>query len=99
MKLARLGDPGHEKPVLITDSGTFDLSGIVPDLSPATFATGAIERIRAAERGDLPEVADAARSASAHRSPDPVRSTASARTTPRTPRSRAIRRRSSRSCS
>jgi 2,4-diketo-3-deoxy-L-fuconate hydrolase len=61
MKLARLGEPGFEKPVLITDEATFDLSGIVPDLGPAAFATGGLERIRAAvERGGLPEVEDAA---------------------------------------
>ncbi|MDQ2661350.1 MAG: fumarylacetoacetate hydrolase family protein [Actinomycetota bacterium] len=61
MKLARLGDPGLEKPVLITDAGTYDLSGIVPDLGPAAFATGGLARIRAAaEQGGLPEVADAA---------------------------------------
>ncbi len=60
MKLARLGDPGLEKPVLIADSGTFDLSGIVADLGPEAFATGGLARIRAAvEAGGLPELADA----------------------------------------
>jgi hypothetical protein len=61
MKLARLGEPGFEKPVLVTDDTTFDLSGIVADLGPSALATGALERIRAAaERGGLPEVEDAA---------------------------------------
>ena len=68
MKLARLGDLGHERPVLIADDGTYDLSGIVPDLGPAQFADDALQRIRsAAEQGLLPRIegADALRVGSA----------------------------------
>jgi 2-keto-4-pentenoate hydratase/2-oxohepta-3-ene-1,7-dioic acid hydratase in catechol pathway len=64
MKLARLGDRGHEKPVLVTDDAVYDLSGIIPDLDPQSLADGAIDRIRAAaDAGTLPELpgADLAR--------------------------------------
>ena len=59
MKLARLGDPGSEKPVLITESAVFDLSNVIPDLDPDSIAHGAIEKIRAAaDSGSLPEIVD-----------------------------------------
>ena len=61
MKLARLGDRGHEKPVLITDDAVYDLSDIIPDLDPQSLADGAIDRIRsAADAGTLPELPGAA---------------------------------------
>lgn len=61
MKLARLGDFGREKPALITDSAVYDLSGIIPDIDPASIANGAIARIRAAmEVGALPRLSGAA---------------------------------------
>ncbi|WP_375386281.1 fumarylacetoacetate hydrolase family protein [uncultured Microbacterium sp.] len=60
MRLARLGDRGREKPVLITDEAVYDLSGIVSDLDPTSIADGAIDRIRAAaEAGGLPKLRDA----------------------------------------
>jgi 2,4-diketo-3-deoxy-L-fuconate hydrolase len=61
MKLARLGEPGLERPVLVTDDAVYDLTGIVPDLDPQSIADGAIDRIRAAaEAGGLPALPDAA---------------------------------------
>lgn len=61
MKLARIGNVGYEKPALITDAAVYDLSGVIPDLDPASIAGGAIGRIRAAaEAGALPELPDAA---------------------------------------
>jgi len=57
MKLARLGDPGQELPVLITDEATFDLSSVAADLDGAFFASGGIDRARAAlAAGSLPTV-------------------------------------------
>jgi 2,4-diketo-3-deoxy-L-fuconate hydrolase len=52
MKLARLGPEGQETPVVVTDHGTYDLSGIVYDLTGDFFASGGLDRIRDALRGD-----------------------------------------------
>ena len=60
MKLARLGPVGQERPVLVTDDAHYDLSGLTPDLDGDFFASGGIERVRAAfESGELPRLADA----------------------------------------
>lgn len=57
MKLARLGDRGHERPVLIVNDAVYDLSQVIPDLDPQSLANGAIDRIRAAAAaGTLPEL-------------------------------------------
>jgi 2,4-diketo-3-deoxy-L-fuconate hydrolase len=55
MKLARLGDRGHEVPVLVTDDAVYDLSGVIPDIDPGTIAAGAIAAARSAlAAGTLP---------------------------------------------
>ncbi|WP_066039771.1 fumarylacetoacetate hydrolase family protein [Herbiconiux solani] len=60
MKLARLGPVGQERPVLVTDDAHYDLSGLTPDLDGDFFASGGVERVRAAlESGVLPRLADA----------------------------------------
>ena len=60
MKLARLGDPGRERPVLVTDEAVFDLSDVIQDLDPDSIADGAIEKIRvAAASGTLREITGA----------------------------------------
>ena len=51
MKLARLGEPGHEIPVLVVDDTHYDLSAMVDDITPASLEGGALERIRAAAAG------------------------------------------------
>ncbi|MCU1411667.1 MAG: hypothetical protein JWR04_2374 [Rhodoglobus sp.] len=57
MKLARLGEPGREIPVLVVDDTYYDLSGAVEDITPASLEGGALERIRAAAAaGGLPVV-------------------------------------------
>ncbi len=57
MKLARLGDQGQELPVLITEEATFDLSSVAADLDGAFFASGGVDRARAAlDAGSLPTV-------------------------------------------
>lgn len=48
MKLARLGEPGNEIPVLVTEDNYYDLRGVAPDLDPESIARGAIDGIRAA---------------------------------------------------
>jgi 2,4-didehydro-3-deoxy-L-rhamnonate hydrolase len=59
MKLARLGPVGQERPVLVTDEGYLDLSGVVADVD-ASFWDGGVERVAAAlAAGTLPAVADA----------------------------------------
>ncbi|NEM91026.1 fumarylacetoacetate hydrolase family protein [Galbitalea soli] len=64
MKLARLGDVGHETPVLLDGDRYLDLSGVIRDIDGDTLAAGGLERVRAAaEAGTLPELpgADALR--------------------------------------
>ncbi|GAA1250650.1 fumarylacetoacetate hydrolase family protein [Pseudonocardia aurantiaca] len=61
MKLARLGPRGAEIPALVSDSTTYDLRGVTPDIDPAFLARGGLAEVRsAAEAGSLPELSDAA---------------------------------------
>ena len=61
MKLARLGPPGAERPVVVDGSAVRDLSGLTPDVDGAFLAGGGIDRVRQAlADGRLPEVLDAA---------------------------------------
>ncbi len=61
MRLARLGERGHEKPVLVTDEAVYDLSGVIHDIDPDSLADGALDRVRAAAAaGTLPVLPDAA---------------------------------------
>ena len=54
MKLARMGAAGAEIPVFVTDDATYDLRSVTADLDPAFFASGGLERTRAAlEAGTL----------------------------------------------
>lgn len=60
MKLARLGDPGRERPVVVTDDGYLDLSGVADDVDGAFLARGGLDEVRAAvSAGSLPVLADA----------------------------------------
>jgi 2,4-didehydro-3-deoxy-L-rhamnonate hydrolase len=60
VKLARLGSPGAEVPVILTTSGALDLRSVTPDLDPAFFAADGVARARAAlEAGSLPVLAEA----------------------------------------
>jgi 2,4-diketo-3-deoxy-L-fuconate hydrolase len=52
MKLARLGPEGQETPVVVTDHGTYDLSGVVYDLTGDFFASGGLDRVRDAVAAD-----------------------------------------------
>ena len=52
MKLARLGPEGQETPVVVTDHGTYDLSGVVYDLTGEFFASGGLDRVRDALAAD-----------------------------------------------
>ena len=57
MKLARLGPVGQEQPVVVTEDGTYDLSGLVHDLTGEFLAGDGLERVRAALASDaLPPV-------------------------------------------
>jgi 2,4-diketo-3-deoxy-L-fuconate hydrolase len=52
MKLARLGPVGQETPVVVTEHGTYDLSGVVYDLTGDFFASGGLDRVRDAVAAD-----------------------------------------------
>lgn len=61
MKLARLGPPGAERPVLVTGSDVLDLSGVTDDVDGAFFARGGLDEVRAAlGSGALPALPGAA---------------------------------------
>jgi 2,4-didehydro-3-deoxy-L-rhamnonate hydrolase len=53
MRFMRLGPAGAERPVLLDGDRHFDLSGLTADLDESFFASGGIDRVRAA-RADLP---------------------------------------------
>ena len=57
MKLLRYGPKGREKPGLLDKNGVIrDLSGIIPDITPATLAAGAIAKAKRAKPDTLPPV-------------------------------------------
>ena len=61
MKLARLGPPGAERPVVLDGGTVRDLSGVTPDLDGAFLAGGGLDRVRQALADDaLPELPGAA---------------------------------------
>ncbi|HEV7186875.1 MAG TPA: fumarylacetoacetate hydrolase family protein [Blastococcus sp.] len=60
MRLARLGEPGAERPVLLHGARTLDLSGVTADIDGEFLAGDGIERARRAlSEGRLPDLADA----------------------------------------
>jgi 2,4-didehydro-3-deoxy-L-rhamnonate hydrolase len=60
VRFARYGLAGAETPVVITDSGTFDISPIVADLDGEAFASGRLSEVAAAlEAGTLTELPNA----------------------------------------
>ena len=59
MKLARLGEEGHEIPVLISADKFYDLRGVTSDIDGESLASGLLDRI-AASADALPELDDAA---------------------------------------
>ncbi|MDT4983257.1 MAG: hypothetical protein QOF95_747 [Pseudonocardiales bacterium] len=58
MKLMRIGEPGAERPVLLTaDDLHLDLSALTDDIDAAFLAGGGLDRVRqAAAQGELPRV-------------------------------------------
>ncbi|MDT4907691.1 MAG: hypothetical protein QOI69_932 [Pseudonocardiales bacterium] len=58
MKLMRIGEPGAERPVLLTaDDLHLDLSALTEDIDAAFLAGGGLDRVRqAAAQGELPRV-------------------------------------------
>ncbi len=60
MKLARLGDIGSEKPVVVTEDATYDLSGITADIDGVFLESGGLDTARRALlTGQLPVLPDA----------------------------------------
>jgi len=57
VKFARLGPVGAERPVLVTDSHSYDMSGLTDDITGSFLATGGPQRAAAAlAAGELPEI-------------------------------------------
>lgn len=58
MRLLRIGEPGAERPVLLTADGRYlDLSALTDDIDAAFLAADGLERVgQAAAHGDLPAV-------------------------------------------
>jgi 2,4-diketo-3-deoxy-L-fuconate hydrolase len=58
MKLMRYGAKGREKPAIIDGAGKArDLSGIVPDITPAVLSVDGLKKLAQADIGSLPLVA------------------------------------------
>ncbi len=59
MKLARVGQPGHEKPAIVHTDGTLrDLSGVIGDIAGRTLTPEGLLSLRSVAAGQLPLVAD-----------------------------------------
>src|SRR3954468_2770043 len=58
MRLMRVGEPNHERPLVMdNEDRAFSLTGLTQDIDGRFFATGGVERVRAALRaGSLDEV-------------------------------------------
>ena len=57
MKLVQFGPKGREKPGILDKTGTIhDLSAVIPDITPATLAAGALAKIRKVKPDSLPKV-------------------------------------------
>lgn len=63
MKLARIGSPGRERPVVLDADGAWrDLSDVVPDVSATALRSGLLERVRhALATSELPVIQDVGR--------------------------------------
>jgi len=60
--LLRFGEPRQEKPGILDDNGVIrDLSGIIPDITPATIDDGLMDRLRDVDLESLPAVDSAVR--------------------------------------
>lgn len=56
MHLARIGEPGAERPVIVGSDHYLDLSGIAPDIDGSFLESGLDAARAAAESGDLPRL-------------------------------------------
>ncbi len=62
MKLLRFGPPGAERPGMLDAAGRVrDLSGVIPDISPASIADGLAERLAGVDPQSLPLAPEGAR--------------------------------------
>ena len=62
MKLLRYGPPGQEKPGLLDSAGQVrDLSGVLPDFTPATLGDETLGKLRDLNPADLPLIAEPGR--------------------------------------
>jgi len=57
MKLCRIGEPGLERPAMISGNGRIlDLSGMIDDIDGAWLASGGVAKLRGIDPAALPEV-------------------------------------------
>lgn len=62
MKLARVGQPGQEKPaVVLADGSIRDLSGVVDDIAGRTLTPNGLRALQSVDVASLPQVADGVR--------------------------------------
>lgn len=59
MKFARLGSVGHEIPVLVTETASYDLRGLTADIDGDFLSSGTVAARDALAAGTLPELAGA----------------------------------------
>lgn len=58
IRIGRLGEPGHETPVVEQDGTVYDLSSVTADIDGGFLATDGIARVRAALAAGLPRIPD-----------------------------------------
>lgn len=58
MRFARFGDPGRERPAVVTDDGVYAIDALTADIDGAFLAAGGVEQVRAAlNAGELAPLA------------------------------------------
>ena len=57
MRIARIGEPGREKPAVVQGDHYIVVDSLVPDWSRETLEAGAMEKVAAADLASLPRVA------------------------------------------
>ncbi|CAB5240559.1 unannotated protein [freshwater metagenome] len=57
MKIARIGEVGNERPVVVVEDEAIFVDSLIPDWSREALESGALEKVKRADLNDLPRVA------------------------------------------